>query len=270
MSTFDAASYWENRLRGNVALEKIGYLGLGSQYNQWLYRVRKAVFRRAVKSLNISLAESSVLDVGSGSGFYIQQWKALGAGKLTGLDLTTAAVEHLGAKFPDVTFHRADIGEDRELPAKGPYDIVSAFDVLFHIVDDTRYRRAIQNIHSLLRPGGVFLLSDVFVHDNVVPLEHFVSRPLTQAESVLRETGFEILGRRRVFTIMSAPLDSSSRIRRVMWGGLQRTVSKSEAIGFVVGALLCPLDVMLASISKEGPSTEIMICRKERSTDVPA
>src|ERR1041385_9088689 len=129
MSNFDAVSYWENRLQGNVALEKIGYLGLGRQYNQWLYRVRQAVFRRTVKSLNVDLGQCSVLDVGSGSGFYIQQWKAFGAKKLVGLDLTTAAVEHLRGEFPDVTFHKADIGEDCELPAKGPFDIISAFGV---------------------------------------------------------------------------------------------------------------------------------------------
>ena len=154
MPSFDAASYWENRLRGNVALEKIGYLGLGRQYNQWLYRVRKTVFRRTVKSLNVDLGKSSVLDVGSGSGFYIQQWKSLGAKEIVGLDITTAAVEHLQSKFPNVTFHKADIGEACELPAKGTFDLFSAFDVLFHIVDDARYRKAIANIHALLRPGG--------------------------------------------------------------------------------------------------------------------
>jgi len=262
MSNFNAAEYWEGRLRGNVALEKIGYLGLGRHYNEWLYRVRESVFRRTVKSLGVDLSASSVMDVGSGSGFYVRLWKELGARQITGLDLTSAAVEHLRGRFPDTPFYKADITE-ATLPVCGPqFDIISAFDVLFHIVDDARYRSAIANIHSLLRPGGLFLLSDVFVHGKVSRSEHFVSRPLAEAEQVLRESGFQMLRRQPVFVLMANPVDSPSRIRRLMWGAFQRVVSRSELAGFLAGAALCPVEILLSSMIREGCSTEIMICKK--------
>ena len=46
----------------------------------------------------------------------------------------------------------------------GRFQAISAYDVLFHIVDDARYERAIQNISALLSPGGVFFFSDLFLH----------------------------------------------------------------------------------------------------------
>lgn len=268
MPKFDAAAYWENRLRGNVALERIGHIALGRHYNEWLYRVRESVFRRTVESLGVDLSASSVLDVGSGSGFYVRVWKELGVRRITGLDLTSAAVEHLRMLFPDTTFYKADVGGNFELPDNPPFDLISAFDVLFHIVDDARYQTAIANIHSLLRPGGLFLLTDLFVHNEVVPLEHFVCRPLKQTEQVLRDVGFRILVRRPVFALMSDPVDSSNLLLKLWWGALRRSVWSSEVLGFLVGAALFPLEILLDSMLKEGCSTEIMVCRKESPAHV--
>ena len=64
---------------------------------------------------------------------------------------------------------------------------------------------------------------------------------------------------------MSVPVDSSSRIRKLLWGGLQRVVSQSELAGFLAGAALYPLEVSLVSMLKESCSTEIMICKKVTS-----
>lgn len=262
MSNFNPAEYWESRLRGNVALDKVGYLGLGKHYNQWLYRVRKTVFRRTVRSLEIDLANSSVLDIGSGTGFYIQQWKDLGTKELVGLDITTAAVEHLRARFPDTPFYKADITEDT-LPVCGAkFDIISAFDVLFHIVDEARYRSALANIYSLLRPGGLFLFSDMFPHNETPTCQHVLYRRLAHIEEALHERGLHVLGRRPVFVLMSEPLDSTSRTRKLLWRGIQRAVSVHETSGFIVGGALYPLEVLLTSLLKESSSTEVMICRE--------
>jgi SAM-dependent methyltransferase len=183
---------------------------------------------------------------------------------IVGLDLTTAAVEHLKQQFPEGTFYKADIGETGVLASSPLFDVISGFDVLFHIVDDSRYRRAIANIHSLLQPGGIFLFSDVFVHNQVLPDRHFVCRSLHQTEQVLNENGFEILDRKPVFVLMGKPVDSRHRLRKLMWGGFQKVVSKSELAGFVAGAILYPVEVTLASMLRESISTELMICRKRK------
>ena len=49
-------------------------------------------------------------------------------------------------------------------------------DVLFHIVDDDGYVRAIANLHSLLRPGGMLILTENLVHGDWHRGEHQVEQ----------------------------------------------------------------------------------------------
>ena len=45
-------------------------------------------------------------------------------------------------------------------------------------------------------------------------------------------------------------------------GLLTRAVSTSDVIGWLAGALLFPIEVALCSLLREGPSTEMMVCRR--------
>ena len=69
---FDPKAYWESRLSDEYSLAGVGYSGLGLSYNRWLYRIRKRVFRRTVRGFLVGdPGAARVLDVGSGTGFYI-------------------------------------------------------------------------------------------------------------------------------------------------------------------------------------------------------
>jgi hypothetical protein len=37
---FSAKDYWENRLNENFGLNGVGYIGLGKNYNHWLYKIK--------------------------------------------------------------------------------------------------------------------------------------------------------------------------------------------------------------------------------------
>ena len=148
------AQYWEGRLK--QGLKGVGYIGLGEQYNRWLYRVRRHVFLSYAKYIS-GLNQARILDIGSGTGFYIERWRELGVKSITGIDIAKASVETLTKKYPDHYFLRLDISERLEIITARQFDIVSAFDVLFHIVNDVRFERAIQNIYRQLKPGGIFI-----------------------------------------------------------------------------------------------------------------
>ena len=107
---FDVAVYWEERLRNNPGITGVGYTSLGRGYNEWLYRIRRRVFLRLMRSLKGNWSANRVLDVGSGTGFYIQLWKEIGVKSLVGSDLTEISVLNLRAKYPFDTFHQLDIG----------------------------------------------------------------------------------------------------------------------------------------------------------------
>jgi SAM-dependent methyltransferase len=262
MATINLENYWENRLKKSFGPEGVGYLGLGRQYNNWLYKVRRHVFNSQMRAAKIDLSEAEVLDIGSGAGFYIDRWKELGVKKVVGTDITNVAVEALKTKYPSDEFFRVDIGGELASIAHRRFDIVSAFDVLFHIVDDARFEKAIQNIYLLLKPGGLFALSDNFLHGDTIRADFQVSRSLYDIEKVLLASGFQIVKRVPMFFFMNYPVDSKNRLSKMLWRMMAKAISLHEIFGFLIGALLYPVELVGLALIKESPTTEMMICRK--------
>ena len=246
----------------NYGLHGVGYIGLSKQYNNWLYKIKKTVFLRKIQSHNLDYPNCDILDVGSGTGFYIDRWKEIGVRNIVGTDITSVAVENLRSKHPDVDFHQIDVGTNVQAIENLRFDVVSAFDVLYHIVDDIKYEKAISNISFLLKPNGLFIWSDNFLHNKTVRATHQVSRSLLSIEKLLDASGFEILERSPMFYIMNGPIDTNNHLNKIFWKIISLSVSRSEFIGYVIGALLYPFELMLTLFTKESPSTEIMICKK--------
>ncbi|MDI6787413.1 MAG: class I SAM-dependent methyltransferase [Planctomycetota bacterium] len=261
---FTPKEYWEKRLRDTEGIAGVGYLGMGQGYNRWLYKVRRQIFLRQVKSLGLSYDNIHVLDIGSGTGFYVEIWKSLGVRAVTGSDITSIAIERLMKHFPEFEFYQLDIGGSLEQQqfAGRKYDVISAFDVLFHIVDDNQYQKAITNISEMLRPGGLSLFSENFLHRNTIRLQHQVSRPLSEIEDFLKGAHLEIVRRIPMFFIMNYPADSTNIVFKQLWNLMMIPVRKSEVIGFVIGGLLYPLELLLTALVHESPSTEMMVCKK--------
>jgi len=284
VSEFDTQGYWERRLREHFSLEGVGYLRLGRRFNRWMYRVRGLVFDEAVRrywrvgaglSARTSPApaesrvpsaecQAKVLDVGAGTGFYVERWLALGA-SVTGLDLTEVSVGNLRERFPAARFLRADIGLPLEEPLaseRGTFAAVSAFDVLFHLVDDAHYARALRNLAELLEPRGLLFWSDNFIHQPTTRVTHQVSRSLAEVGETLDAAGLEIVSRVPMFVLMNYPADTRSRLAKWAWTAMVSPAMVSDRLGGVLGALLYPLETWLVRRIDESPSTELMVCRR--------
>lgn len=261
MSSTRLHEYWESRLGRDFNLEGVGYLGLGEQYNAWLYRVRRRVFLRVARNLDLDFANSRVLDVGSGTGFYVAVWQELGVRDLVGVDITQTARQQLQLRFPEYRFYTANIGQSIVWP-DCDFDVISAIDVLFHIVDETEYSQAVLNLSALLKPGGLLILSENFLHGEPRSTVHQVSRTLATIERLLASSGFDVVKRAPLQYLMNAPVDSNSSVRRLLWRSIRFITSRSELAGFAVGAVLFPLELLLVSLLPESPTTEIMVCKR--------
>jgi SAM-dependent methyltransferase len=203
-----------------------------------------------------------VLDVGSGTGFYLGLWRELGAASITGSDLTAVAVERLAASHPEVTAIRLDVGDEAiDLP-DAAFDAVSAMDVLFHVTDDARFARAFANAARLLRPGGTLVFSDLFVHGEPWRAPHQAIRSLAEVRRAIAAAGLREELRRPLLVLLNAPVDSRSRLLHASWWTLRTAALRGEAAGWLAGAAAYPFEVALARILREGPSTELMVCRK--------
>ncbi len=257
---FDPRAYWEERLAKEYDLTGVGYRGLGPDFNAAMYRVRAHVFHHVVRRLALP-TKPRVLDVGSGTGFYVERWLERGPVDLVASDITSVAVDALAERFPGVEVRRLDIGDPDPLPGER-FDVVSAFDVLFHIVDDERYARAIGNVASVLESGGWFVFSDNFLRAGTVRAKHQVSRSLSEITDALRGAELEVVRRVPMFVLMNAPVDSRSRLLKRRWTRLSARLAAGPDRGKRAGAVLYPIELALTAVLRESPSTEVMVCRK--------
>ncbi len=256
--------YWDGRLREHWGPEGVGSVVYGRRFNQWRYRVRRVAFRRLVQELGLDLPGLNVLDVGCGTGFYLEQWRALGVSKLAGLDIADSAIRRLAPAFPEAAFYRCDVSATPSpLPADS-FDVASAIDVLPHLVDDARYATALRSLHRALREDGLLICSDAFLHGSDKRYENYwKGRSLANVETAMRGCGFRVLGRRPMSVLMAAPNDTRRPERNEsIWNSLTLPVRRSEVAGFVAGALLYPIELSLVLLLDESPAIEFMICQK--------
>ena len=259
-SQFDPKEYWEERLEP-FDLAAVGYRDFGESFNRWVYRVRRYVFRRMVRSLGHGADDKRVLDIGSGTGFYVSEWLQTGA-SVTGSDLTRLSVKRMTEVFPNAAFVQWDVSEDAPfLPAS--FDAVSAFDVLFHIVDDSRYAAAFTNIARVLREDGYFLFSEALLHRHTVRVRHQASRPLAEVEALLQANHLELVTRRPMLVLMNPPVDSANPALHAFWRVLAAVLTRWPASGGLIGALLYPFELLLVSHLVESPTLEVIVCRKQ-------
>jgi 2-polyprenyl-3-methyl-5-hydroxy-6-metoxy-1,4-benzoquinol methylase len=260
---FDRKRYWEDRLREEYSLEGTGFKSLGEGFNKWIYRVQRRNFLSVVRPLVSAQPTAKVLDVGSGTGFYVDRWHELGIRELTGSDITSKAVSELSHRSPTDRFVQLDIGgEDLSALAGERFDFVSACAVLYHVVDDAAYERAFHNIHSLLEDDGLFIFSENFPRNEAYRTEIQTVRLEGEILALLDRVGFEVVTRAPIYAVMNNPVSSDSRLLRAWWRKLTRVLRARKAAGPALGAALYPLELALVSLLKRGPSTELVVCRK--------
>ncbi|MFO0726138.1 MAG: class I SAM-dependent methyltransferase [Myxococcota bacterium] len=263
MNDFDPARYWNDRHQRTEGLDGVGYLGLGP-FNDWMYRVRTRVFRRLLRPLMSKVQGARVLDVGSGTGFYLDLWTALGAGEVRGIDISEIAIQRLEGRYPGkVQVLDLTQATDAQLSALGTFDFISVMDVLYHVVDDAAYAQAFANLARLLRPGGFLVFSENFLqHTSRQANAWQVSRERPVIEGLLRANGFLLRERRPWFIVMNNPLDSHNPALKAYWWGLQQAVRRSKILSQALGASLFPLEVALTKFLPESPTSEVALAER--------
>lgn len=268
--------YWEKRLAERFTIEGVGHIAFGETYNEWAYKVRAAALRDLLAECRIDARGKTVLDIGVGTGYYLDLWKGLGAGDITGVDITSKSIGELQRRYPDERFLEADV-TDPELELEGPFDIITAFDVLFHVVDEDRFHSALSNISRLAGDGGAILIMDFFLDRESGVGGHQKLRTREYYERALRENGMRLTEIRTVFTFMNPPFDVSRMrssvarglVRGTWWfnSNLARLCAKLGRAGEVVmlgwAPLLYHADRLASRRRGLGPSTKLALVRAE-------
>ena len=109
--------------------------------------------KRIVDGLLRERRELSILDVGCGAG--VLSGHLTKFGKVVGIDPSAPAIELARVFVPSAEFHAGTLDM---VDVPGPFDVVTAFDVLEHIRPDDR-RSFFTRLRALLAPYGTIVLS---------------------------------------------------------------------------------------------------------------
>lgn len=262
---FNPDSYWDNRLSKIQGLEGVGFKKLGPSFNKWAYRVRRHVFLKQVKVLNLNMENAQVLDIGSGTGFYIKAWSDLNCKKITGVDITPTAVNNLKNTFSGSKFYQSDIGDVNFNQEKiyENYDAISSMDVLFHIIDDQRFEQAVKNISSILKPGGYFIYSDAYLQKETVRGESQVLRTKDYLIKTFKENNLELVTMKPFMFFTDKPTDTKNPLLKLFWFCLENGLYILPFMGHILGPLIYPAEILAVDHLEKSPTSKFTIFRKK-------
>lgn len=267
--TYEPQRYWDDLLGRTLDERGVAYPWLPIAFNQAMYRAFLEATTKLLADHAIS-APGRVLDIGSGTGIWVEFWRGTGAREIVGVDLTDAAVAGLRDRFPTDSFVQADVGAET-LPVTGSFDVVSAMSVLLHITDEQRFQQAWTNIAGVLDRGGhAILIEPVVAHqwwgkpfdDN----SNSKARPLSAYVDACHLAGLEIVDVRPATVFLANPIDARSRfafrLLFLAWAALEALIRGNEWRGRLVGTVLCRIDAPLRRLLPNGPSAKLLLVRR--------
>lgn len=274
-ATYEPSEYWTARVARAGKAAVVGHREMPLAYNRIAYRCRLRAFEAAVGSCP-SWPEVSAFVAGFGPGFYLDYLHSQGVGEVWGVDLTEAAVEHASERFPGYRLFQHDITEPLEVEEPGSFELVTAIDVLFHILEDKGWRMALEQLGSLLRPGGVLVLTDKFPSEGTRETSPTVRwRSMALYEEVLAGQGLSPVRTIPVFLWMDEPVTFGAHpwlgvLSRLQWGALKAAARALQpwprmraALFRAVASLQYPIERASLALLTRTPNLEMLVARKD-------
>jgi SAM-dependent methyltransferase len=202
---YDNAIYWESlhAARGGE-FSAVGYPELGEGFNRATYKLRLHALERLLRRSRL-FPVVALLEGGVGIGAYAPVWCKAQVKRWTGLDISPTAIEYMTRQFPSGRFSTADLcnrEELEELLGESRFDLVTAIDILYHIVDDNNFAEALGNLARRVHPGCGFVISDIFCNQDLRIAPHVKRRSLRTYVRVLEPLGFRLVEREQVFAVI--------------------------------------------------------------------
>jgi len=271
---FNPKRYWEERLQAYPGITGVGYLGRSPQLLEQQYRSRMRQVELALGHYGLAdLAGRSVLDIGAGTGIWMNFWHQHGAGCVAGLDFTQSSVDRLNEQFPDDLIVHADVSVS-PLPLADTirFDIISAFDVLLHIVDPNSFQRTIANLAYYCAQGGWLVISDPIVQGHgYVPRRsygiHNKVRSIAEYQEVLSTYGFVIDSIWPTTVLLNNPLEAPNRLVFLAlstWWRATRFWGYSNLFTSLLGPVAIKADQLACRLCTDGrsPTAKMIFARK--------
>jgi SAM-dependent methyltransferase len=267
---FDPGAYWASRVGEGADLAAVGHRSMGPVYNREIYARRIEVLEDCLhRNFKQSVRRLRVLDIGCGSGFYTEYWKSRGVTEYTGLDISARSVAGLSAKYPTYKFIHADVSEPLACTASDglKFDVITVFDVLYHIVDDQRFEAAVSNIASLVRAEGhVLVMDQLCVHDYQI-LRHVRCRARDRYLATFDAKALTLVEREPLFHFLVPPI-TTVRMVDYLSAGVFRVIGsmvrRSDRLSAWLSSRLRRFDIWLNAKGIRVPNSEFLVFGKRK------
>jgi len=272
-TAYSPQDFWNARLDKDFSLSGVGHTNVGLAFNRWAYAVRRRVLLRQLTAQGVQVHGAKMLELAFGTGYYLDLWRELGAAHVTGFDIAFVAARTARERFADKgwRFEQGDIGKPLDLQdARGACRLATAFDVLFHMVDEAAWNGALDNLTAALEPGGHLAIFDKFQRVESAG-SHVRRRTLDHYLNALETRGYEIRCVQPIFFFMNSPTDidgMSGAFYRLGWSlaklphRLGKPIGLGEALGWCSGAALYLPELLLGRLCSDGPGTKLLLAKK--------
>lgn len=230
--------------------------------NFW-FRARNAIVLWALRKYFPDF--QSLLEVGCGTGFVLSGiTQAFPKARTAGSEIYTAGLVFAAKRLPGVELLQMDA---RKLPYEAEFDVVAAFDVIEHILED---ELVLQNFHRAVKPGGGCVIT--------VPQHQWLWSPVDEAachqrrysawelHAKVEAAGFRIV-RSTSFVTLLLPLMLVSRLaaRRAGQAGDSEALALNPVLDRALEAIMRieHLAIKLGVSLPIGGSRLVVLQRKE-------
>ncbi len=154
-------------------------------------------YKQLISDLKLISDETRILDVGSGSGRWIEFFtRNFRPKRILGVDFAAASVKLLNRWYGNVPhietkFDVCDIThEDLDLHER--FDLINIANVLFHIPENDRFTRAMKNLATHLAPGGRIVTTE-YLPQQSMRTEWMLVRSRYEFENFVHLAGLKIV-----------------------------------------------------------------------------
>jgi SAM-dependent methyltransferase len=231
--------------------------------NFW-FRARNAIVLWALRKYFPDF--QSLLEVGCGTGFVLSGIaQAFPRVRTAGSEVYTAGLAFAAKRLPGVELLQMDA---RKLPYEAEFDVVAAFDVIEHILEDDL---VLQNLYRAVKPGGGCLIT--------VPQHQWLWSPVdeaachqrrytrTELHAKVAAAGFRIV-RSTSFVTLLLPLMLASRLaaRRSGQAGGSEALAFNPVLDRVLEAVMRVEHLLIRSgVSLPIGGSRLVVLRRKES-----
>ena len=150
--------FWNEVLTESFDLRGVGHFRLSEEANRRIYEAKRAIIDDQLARHQVAVgADTRVLEIGCGVGYWTEYLAGRGVRDYTGNDITPVSVKNLTGRYPQFRFIQGDAGDIVLPPAY--FQVAFMIDVTQHITDDAAFARAMRNVWQALMPGGTFVVT---------------------------------------------------------------------------------------------------------------